>query len=130
MRQLQGLWKEPGDAQFGYTVPNLQIEYAMRNTHVPVGPWRGVNTNQNGVYIECFMDECAKAAGKDPVEFRRALMKNHPKHLGVLNAAARSRGWGKPLPKGVYRGIAQHMGYASYSAAVADYLAKNSQLSQ
>jgi isoquinoline 1-oxidoreductase subunit beta len=120
VRQLQGLWKEPGDAQFGYTVPNLQIEYAMRNTHVPVGPWRGVNTNQNGVYIECFMDECAKAAGKDPVEFRRALMKNHPKHLGVLNAAANAAGWGKPLPPGVYRGIAQHMGYASYSAAVAE----------
>jgi isoquinoline 1-oxidoreductase beta subunit len=120
VRQLQGLWKEPGDAQFGYTVPNLQIEYAMRNTHVPVGPWRGVNTNQNAVYIECFMDECAKAAGKDPLEFRRALMKNHPKHLGVLNAAAEAAGWGKPLPKGVYRGIAQHMGYASYSAAVAE----------
>jgi isoquinoline 1-oxidoreductase beta subunit len=120
VRQLQGLWKEPGDAQFGYTVPNLQIEYAMRNTHVPVGPWRGVNTNQNGVYIECFMDECAKAAGKDPLEFRRALMKDHPKHLGALNAAAQAAGWGKPLPKGVYRGIAQHMGYASYSAAVAE----------
>jgi isoquinoline 1-oxidoreductase subunit beta len=120
VRQLQGLWKEPGDAQFGYTVPNLQIEYAMRNTHVPVGPWRGVNTNQNSVYIECFMDECAKAAGKDPLEFRRALMKSHPKHLGVLNAVADAAGWGKPLPKGVYRGIAQHMGYASYSAAVAE----------
>jgi isoquinoline 1-oxidoreductase beta subunit len=120
VRQLQGLWKEPGDAQFGYTVPNLQIEYAMRNTHVPVGPWRGVNTNQNGVYIECFMDECAKAAGKDPLEFRRALMKNHPKHLGVLNAAAKAAGWDKPAPRGVFRGIAQHMGYASYSAAVAE----------
>jgi len=120
VRQLQGMWKEPGDAQFGYTVPNLQIEYAMRNTHVPVGPWRGVNTNQNAVYVECFLDECARAAGKDPLEFRRALMKNHPKHLGVLNAAAEAVGWGKPPPKGVYRGIAQHMGYASYSAAVAE----------
>ncbi|MEP7070264.1 MAG: molybdopterin cofactor-binding domain-containing protein, partial [Usitatibacter sp.] len=55
-RQLQGLWAEPGDAQLGYTFPNLLVEYAMRNTHVPVGPWRGVNTNQNGVYMECFMD--------------------------------------------------------------------------
>jgi len=119
-RQLQGLWKEPGDAQFGYTVPNLLIEYAMRNTHVPVGPWRGVNTNQNGVYLECFMDEVARAAGKDPLEFRRALMANHPKHLAVLNAAADKAGWGKPLPAGVHRGIAQFMGYASYSAAVAE----------
>ena len=120
VRQLQGLWKEPGDAQFGYTVPNLQIEYAMRNSHVPVGPWRGVNTNQNGIYLECFMDELAKAANKDPVEFRRALMKNHPKHLGVLNAAAEGAGWGKPLPQGVHRGVAVFMGYASYSAAVAE----------
>ena len=119
-RQLQGLWQEPGDAQIGYTVPNLMVEYVMRNTHVPVGPWRGVNTNQNGVYLECFMDEAAKAAGKDPLEFRRALMSTHPKHLAVLNAAAEKAGWGKPLPPGRARGIAQFMGYGSYSAAVAE----------
>jgi len=120
-RQLQGLWKTlAGDAQIGYTVPNLRTEYAMRNTHVPVGPWRGVNTNQNAVYLECFMDEVAKAAGRDPLEFRRALMQKHPKHLGVLNAAAEKGDWGKPLPAGVFRGIAQHMGYGSYTAAVAE----------
>jgi isoquinoline 1-oxidoreductase subunit beta len=119
-RQLQGLWEEPGDAQLGYTVPNLLIEYVMRNTHVPVGPWRGVNTNQNGVYMECFIDEVARAAGKDPLEFRRALMGNHPKHLAVLNAAAGKGDWGKPLPPGIHRGIAQFMGYGSYSAAVAE----------
>jgi isoquinoline 1-oxidoreductase beta subunit len=119
-RQLQGMWAEPGDAQLGYSVPNLLIEYAMRNTHVPVGPWRGVNTNQNGVYIECFIDELARAAGKDPLAFRRALMSQHPKHLAVLNAAAEKGDWGKPLPVGVHRGIAQFMGYGSYSAAVAE----------
>ena len=119
-RQLQGYYAEPGDAQLGYTVPNLLIEYAMRNTHVPVGPWRGVNTNQNGVYMECFMDEVAKAAGKDPLEFRRALMHEYPKHLAVLNAAAEKGDWGKPLPAGVHRGIAQFMGYGSYSAATAE----------
>jgi isoquinoline 1-oxidoreductase beta subunit len=120
MRQVQGLYKEPGDAQFGYTVPNLLIEYAMRNSHLPVGPWRGVNTNQNGVYLECFIEEVARAAGADSLEFRRALMQKHPKHLGVLNAAAERAGWGKPLPAGVHRGVAQFMGYASYSAAVAE----------
>ncbi|MGB9116014.1 MAG: molybdopterin cofactor-binding domain-containing protein [Bradyrhizobium sp.] len=120
MRQLQGYYDMPGDAQLGYDVPNLLIEYAMRNTHVPVGPWRGVNTNQNAVYMECFMEEVAKAAGKDSLEFRRALMKDHPKHLAVLNAAAEKAGWGTPLPAGVYRGIAQFMGYGSYSAAVAE----------
>ena len=66
------------------------------------------------------MDEVAKAAGKDPLEFRRALMGKHPRHLGVLNAVAEKAGWGKPLPAGVHRGIAQHMGYGSYSAAVAE----------
>ena len=119
-RQLQGLWAEAGDAQLGYTVPNLLVEYAMRNTHVPVGPWRGVNTNQNGVYMECFIDEVARAAGRDSLEFRRSLMAKHPKHLAVLNAAAEKAGWGKPLPAGVHRGIAQFMGYGSYSAAVAE----------
>jgi isoquinoline 1-oxidoreductase beta subunit len=119
-RQLQGMWREPGDAQLGYTVPNLRVEYAMRNTHVPVGPWRGVNTNQNGVYIECFIDEVARAAGADPLAFRRKLMGSHPKHRAVLEAAAQKAGWGQPLPPGVHRGIAQFMGYASYSAAVAE----------
>jgi isoquinoline 1-oxidoreductase subunit beta len=119
-RQLQGYTDKPGDAQLGYTVPNLLIEYAMRNTHVPVGPWRGVNTNQNAVYMECFVEEVARAAGADSLEFRRALMTKHPKHLAVLNAAAAKGGWGTPLPSGVHRGIAQFMGYGSYSAAVAE----------
>jgi isoquinoline 1-oxidoreductase beta subunit len=119
-RQVQGYYKEPGDAQFGYTIPNLLIEYAMRNTHVPVGPWRGVNTNQNAVYLECFIEECARAAGRDSYEFRRAMLKEHPKHLGVLDAVAKAGDWGKPLPKGVHRGIAQFMGYGSYVAATAE----------
>jgi isoquinoline 1-oxidoreductase subunit beta len=119
-RQMQGFWKEAGDAQYGYSIPNLLTEYVMRNTHVPVGPWRGVNTNQNAVYAECFMEEIAKAAGKDSLAFRRALLKNHPKHLAVLDAAAEKGDWGKPLPAGVFRGIAQFMGYGSYSAATAE----------
>ena len=123
-RQLQGLWKEPNmfpnDAQFGYTPPNLRTEYAMRNSHVPVGPWRGVNTNHNGIFAECFIEECARAAGRDSVEFRRALLGKHKYHLGVLNAAAEKGDWGKPLPPGVHRGIAQFMGYGSYSAATAE----------
>jgi isoquinoline 1-oxidoreductase beta subunit len=120
MRQLQGYDVKPGEAQLGYGAPNMLIEYVMRNTHVPVGPWRGVNTNQNAVYMECFMDEVAHAAGKDPVEFRRSLMANYPKHLACLNAVAEKAEWGKPLPAGVHRGIAQFHGYATYSAAVAE----------
>jgi isoquinoline 1-oxidoreductase beta subunit len=119
-RQLQGFYEKGPDAQLGYTFPNLLTEYVMKNTHVPVGPWRGVNTNQNGIFMECFMDECAKAAGKDPVKFRQAVMQSHPKHLGVLNAAAQKANWDKPLPAGTFRGVAQFMGYASYSACVAE----------
>jgi isoquinoline 1-oxidoreductase beta subunit len=120
MRQLQGYDVQPGEAQLGYAAPNMLIEYVMRNTHVPVGPWRGVNTNQNAVYMECFMDEIAKAAGKDPVEFRRSLMGKYPGHLAILNAVAEKAGWGTPLPAGVHRGIAQFHGYATYSAAAAE----------
>jgi isoquinoline 1-oxidoreductase subunit beta len=120
MRQLQGYDVNPGEAQLGYAAPNMLIEYVMRNTHVPVGPWRGVNTNQNAVYMECFMDEVAKAAGKDPLEFRRSLMGNFPKHRAILDAVAEKAGWGQPLPPGVHRGIAQFNGYATYSAAVAE----------
>jgi len=120
VRQLQGFYDAPGDAQLGYTFPSLLTEYVMRNSHVPVGPWRGVNTNQNGIYMECFIEECARAASRDSLAFRRDLMKNHPKHLAVLDAVAQKGDWGKPLPAGQHRGIAQFMGYGSYSAATAE----------
>ena len=92
----------------------------MRNPHVPTGVWRGVNGNHNGIYLECFMDELAHAAGQDPLAFRRKLMANHPRDLAVLNAAAERAGWDKPAPQGVFRGIAQQMGLGSYVAAVAE----------
>lgn len=111
---------QTGEAAFGYSVPNLLIEHAMRNPHVPPGFWRGVNVNHNAIYMECFMDELAQAAGQDPLEFRRKLMGNHPKHLAVLNAVAEKIGWSTPAPQGVYRGIAQVMGYGSYVAGAAE----------
>jgi isoquinoline 1-oxidoreductase beta subunit len=128
MRQLQGYWEKTGEADLGYAVPNMLFEYAMRNTHVPVGTWRGVNTNQNGYYLECFIEELARAAGKDSLEFRRALASKHPRHLAALNAAAEKGDWGKPLPQGVHRGIAQFMGYGSYSAATAEVSVANGQV--
>ena len=113
---VPGPRRRRGEAAFGYTIPNLLIDHAMRNPHVPPGFWRGVNINQNAIYLECFMDELAQAAGQDPLEFRRKLMANHPKHLAVLNAVAERIGWGKPAPQGVFRGLAQHMGFGSYVA--------------
>jgi len=116
---FQGLHAS-GDFAIGYTVPNLLIDHAMRNTHVPPGFWRGVNINQNAIFLECFMDDLAHAAGQDPLEFRRKLMANHPKHLAVLNAVAARAGWGKPAPPGVFRGLAQMKAFASYVAACAE----------
>jgi isoquinoline 1-oxidoreductase beta subunit len=116
---FQGL-DPTGDFAFGYSVPNLLIDHAMRNTHVPPGFWRGVNINQNAIFMECFMDELAHAAGQDPLAFRRKLMAKHPKHLAVLNAVADRAGWGKPAPKGVHRGLAQMMAFGSYVAACAE----------
>jgi isoquinoline 1-oxidoreductase subunit beta len=115
---FQGL-DPSGDFAFGYTVPNLLIDHAMRNTHVPPGFWRGVNINQNAIFMECFMDELAHAAGQDPLEFRRKLMSKHPKHLAVLNAVADRAGWGNPA-RGVHRGLAQMMAFGSYVAACAE----------
>jgi len=109
-----------GEAAIGYSVPNLLIDHSMRNPHVPPGFWRGVNVNQNAVYLECFMDELAHEAGQDPLAFRRKLMAQHPKHLAALNAVAEKIGWDKPAPQGVFRGIAQHMGYGSYVAGAAE----------
>ncbi|HEV7325864.1 MAG TPA: molybdopterin cofactor-binding domain-containing protein [Bosea sp. (in: a-proteobacteria)] len=117
---FQGLNPPGPEASIGYSVPNLLIDHAMRNPHVPPGFWRGVNLNQNTIYLECFIDELAHAAGKDPLDYRRALMKNHPKHLAVLNAVAEKAGWGTKAPDGVYRGICQTMGFGSYVAAVAE----------
>src|SRR6202011_472382 len=80
----------------------------------------GVNVNHNAIYLECFMDELAQSVGQDPLAFRRKLMATHPKHLAVLNAVAEKIGWGTPAPQGVYRGMAQFMGYGSYVAGAAE----------
>ncbi|MBC5766513.1 xanthine dehydrogenase family protein molybdopterin-binding subunit [Ramlibacter albus] len=121
---FQGLNPPGPEASIGYSVANLLVDHAMRNPPVPPGFWRGVNLNQNTVYLECFMDELAAATRTDPLEFRRKLMANHPKHLAVLNAVADKAGWGKPAPDvngmKVYRGLAQTMGFGSYVAACAE----------
>ncbi len=117
---FQGLNAPGPEASIGYTVPNLLIDHAMRNPPVPVGFWRGVNLNQNAVYLECFVDEIAHATKQDPLALRRKLMKDSPKHLAVLNAVAERVGWNKKPKKGIYRGIAQTMGFGSYVAACAE----------
>ena len=120
MLVYQGLNPSGPEASIGYSFPNLLIDHAMRNPHVPAGFWRGVNLNQNAIYLECFIDEVAHATGQDPLALRRKLMANHHKHLAVLNAVAERVGWGTPAPAGVFRGLAQTMGFGSYVAACAE----------
>ena len=126
---FQGLNASGPEASIGYSFPNLLIDHAMRNPHVPPGFWRGVNLNQNAIYLESFVDEIAVATNQDPLALRRKLMANHPKHLAVLNAAAERAGWGKPAPdingQKVFRGLAQTMGFGSYVAACAEVSVSN-----
>jgi isoquinoline 1-oxidoreductase beta subunit len=102
-----------------YQIPNQKIDYAARNGHVPVGFWRAPG-QQNGVYRECFLDELAQAAGRDPLAFRLAMMKAGDKNRLVLEAAAKAAGWGTPPPAGVGRGLAVVEGFGSYAAGVAE----------
>jgi isoquinoline 1-oxidoreductase beta subunit len=117
---FQGLSAPGPEASIGYTFPNLLVDHAMRNPPVPAGFWRGVNLNQNAIYLECFIDEIAHATKQDPLALRRKLMANSPRHLAVLNAVAERAGWGKKPAKGVYRGLSQTMGFGSYVAACAE----------
>lgn len=102
-----------------YAFANIRMEYAMRNTHVPPGPWRAVAHSNNPFFRECFIDELAIAAGQDPYQFRRKLLSKAPRDLGILDAVAKAANWEKPLPTGVHRGIAVQDAYGSYTAAVA-----------
>ena len=121
---FQGVF-DGGEHGFGYKFPNLMIDHAMRNTHIPPGFWRGVNVNQNAVFIECFMDELADAAGMDPVAFRRKYMGDFPRNLAVLNAVADRIGWDKPAAPGVFRGVAQMKAFGSYVAAACELSVKD-----
>ncbi len=117
---FQGLNDGGTETAIGYTFPNLLVDHAMRNPPVPPGFWRGVNLNQNAIYLESFIDEIAHATKQDPLALRRKLMTKHPKHLAVLNAVAEKIGYDKPAPNGVFRGFAQIMGFGSYVAACAE----------
>ena len=103
-----------------YDVPNYLVDYVVRQSPVPVGVWRAINYTQNAYYKECFVDEMAHAAGADPYLYRRRLLRNSPKNLAVLDAAAKRANWGAPLPAGVFRGIAVNEACGSYCAQVVE----------
>jgi len=108
------------NARIQYEIPNLYIELLLSNLPMPTWPWRAVQNGPNAFVIESFMDELANAAGKDPLEFRLQSLKNNMRASRVLKEVAEKAGWGKPVPEGQARGIAQHATFGSWVAAVAD----------
>ncbi len=117
-----GIDAEAVEAAVGlpYGIPAVRVEYHDADTGVPVGFWRSVNHTQNAFVIECFMDELARAAGRDPYEYRRELLADAPRHLRVLERAASAAGWGDSPGEGRGRGIAVHESFGSFVAQVAD----------
>lgn len=109
-----------GAADLPYAIPNILVEQTVVDLPVPCGYWRSVGSSHNAYVTESFFDELAHAGGKDPYELRRALLRDQPRHLAVLDLAADRAGWGKPLPEGRYRGIAVAEAFGSYVAEVAE----------
>ncbi len=109
-----------GAANLPYTFANVRVDLHSPKLPVPVLWWRSVGSTHTAFAVECFIDELAEAAGKDPVAFRRSLLAKHPRHLGVLNLAAEKAGWGEPPGRNRGRGVAVHESFNSYVAQVAE----------
>ncbi|HEV3499010.1 MAG TPA: xanthine dehydrogenase family protein molybdopterin-binding subunit [Bradyrhizobium sp.] len=104
-----------------YDIPNFHVEYVRAEPPaVPTGFWRGVGPNNNVFAIECFMDELARKAGKDPIEFRRAMLGKNPRLLAALNLVAEKSNWGQPLPARVGRGVSAQPSFGSFIATVVE----------
>ncbi|HXW92096.1 MAG TPA: molybdopterin cofactor-binding domain-containing protein [Terriglobales bacterium] len=108
------------EAHIFYGVPNQAYRAAKITTHVPTGPWRSVEASWHGFFIESFLDELAHQAHRDPLEYRRALLADKPRHLATLNLAAEQAGWGTPLSPGCARGIAMVECFGTIVAHVAE----------
>jgi isoquinoline 1-oxidoreductase beta subunit len=121
---MQGKAYDPASVEgvddLPYAIPNVTVESHQAEINVPVQWLRSVGHSHTAFAVECFMDELAFLAQKDPYQFRRQLLLKQPRHLGVLDLAAQKAGWDKPLPKGMGRGIAVHFAFGSYSAHVAE----------
>jgi len=108
------------DSPYVKGIANHSVALHTVKASIPVLWWRSVGHSHSGFVMESMIDELAHAAGKDPLEYRRALLKDHPRHLAALNLAAEKAGWSTPLPKGVFRGIAVHESFGSFVAQVAE----------
>ncbi len=116
------------DSAYLKEIPNHRFDLHLPKAGIPVLWWRSVGHSQTAFVMESLVDELAQLAGKDPVEYRRALLKNHPRHLGVLNLAAQKAGWDTPLPKGKARGIAVHESFGSFASQVAEVSVDSSRI--
>nr|WP_310593382.1 xanthine dehydrogenase family protein molybdopterin-binding subunit [Pedomonas mirosovicensis] len=103
-----------------YALPAARVTWVAPKVGVPVLWWRSVGHTHNAYVKEVMIDQLAEAAGQDPVAFRLKLLEKHPRIAGVLKLAAEKAGWGKPLPKGRYRGVAVQESFRSYVAQVAE----------
>jgi len=109
-----------GASTLPYAIPNITVELHTTSVGVPILWWRSVGSSHTAYSTETFLDELAYAAGRDPLEVRRALLARHPRHLATLNLAAEKAGWDQPLPAGRARGIAVHESFESVVAQVAE----------
>jgi isoquinoline 1-oxidoreductase beta subunit len=104
-----------------YDIPNIHVEYVRAEPPaVPVGFWRGVGANNNVFAIECFMDEMARKANKDPIDFRRGMLGKNPRLMAALNLVAEKSNWGQPLPARVGRGVCVQPSFGSFIATVVE----------
>ncbi len=109
-----------GASTLPYAIPNLGVELHSPDVGIPTLWWRSVGSSHTAFSTETFLDELAKAGGRDPFELRRELLEKHPRHRGVLELAAAKADWGKPLPAGRARGIAVHESFGSFVANVVE----------
>lgn len=109
-----------GARELAYQTDNLEVELSHYDPGIPIGFWRSVGHSSNAFVVESFIDELAHQAKSDPYLFRKNLLRDHPRHLGVLNLVAEKSGWGSELSPGEARGIAVHHSFNSYVAQVAE----------
>jgi isoquinoline 1-oxidoreductase subunit beta len=116
------------DSPYVTRLADHRVDLHSPKTGIPVLWWRSVGHSHNGFVMESLIDELAHAAGKDPVAYRRLLLKDEPRHLGVLNAVAEKSGWGSALPPGRARGVAVHDSFGSFAAQVAEVSVENGRI--
>jgi len=118
------------DSPYLKEIPNHRVELHSPRTGIPVLWWRSVGNSHTAFVVETLIDELAQAADQDPVEYRRALLKNSPRHLGVLNLAVEKAGWGgdERAPEGRARGVAVHAAFGSFAAQVAEVSVENGRI--